>query len=344
MNEKFHWQQYGTPWRGPAIYHITMAAYNREPLFAVLSGSPEEPIVEKTDLGWALIHGLREMVKRHPEVKVLADQLMPDHLHLILQVTATMKQTIREVVRGYMQGCKAEARKLGRIEPLFEGKPFYRPLRSKGQLRAMIDYTKANPKRALLRRQNPELFRIRRETSVMIENNKCLTFSAMGNVFLLDNPLGMDVQCSRRMTQAQIEEKKKVILQQAEQGVVIYTAAISPGEKEIAKTVRTEGKPMVVLLKDGFPLPGSEHERYYKPGGVYFEACALGRLLLLEPTEDTYLSSLVKERTDAAIRNRAETEHYAYTSVPPESMRYRFMALNEMAQLLACRHRDVAEK
>lgn len=333
MNERFHWQQYGTPWRGPAIYHITMAAYCREPLFAVLSGSPEEPIVEKTDLGWALIHALRELVKRHPEVKVLADQVMPDHLHLILQVTATMEQTIREVVRGYMQGCKAEARKQGRENPLFDGKPFYRPLRSKGQLRAMIDYTKANPKRALLRRQNPNLFRIRRETSVETTEAK-LMFTSLGNHYLLHIPTRKMVTCSRSMSVEHIEEIKIQILHEAEQGTIVYTAAISEGEKQIARAVREAGYPIVVLLKDGFPQPGSEAERYYKPGGVYFEACAAGRLLLMEPTEGMFEMPEVKIATEAALRAKAEARHWGYTILPTTSARYRFMALNEMARMM----------
>lgn len=341
MNEQFHWQQYGTPWRGPAIYHITMAAYCREPLFAVLSGSPEEPIVDKTDLGWALIHALREMVQRHPEVKVLADQVMPNHLHLILQVTATMEQSIREVVRGYMQGCKAEARKLGREEPLFDGKPFYRPLRNKGQLCAMIDYTKANPRRAILRRQNPELFRLRRETVLNVNGEK-LVFNSMGNHYLTEIPTRRMVVCSRSMTGEQIEEMKAQVLNEAKDGIIVYTAAISEGEKTIARAVREAGYPMVILLKDGFPMPGSEQEKYYKPGGVYFEACAEGRLLLLEATEDTFTQENVHAATVAALIAKAKARNTGYTILPTTSTRYRFMALNEMARMIVGSSEDEA--
>jgi len=54
-------------------------------------------------------------------------------------------------------------------------------------------------------------------------------------------------------------------------------AAISPGEKAIARAIRHQGFPLVVLLSDGFPPEGSPHERYYKPSGVYFDACAISQ-------------------------------------------------------------------
>ena len=38
------------------------------------------------------------------------------------------------------------------------------------------------------------------------------------------------------------------------------------------------GFPLVVLLNEGFPEVGSPQEKYYKPGGTYFEACSNGKL------------------------------------------------------------------
>jgi hypothetical protein len=71
-----------------------------------------------------------------PEIKILADKVMPDHHHIVLQVQRTMPRSIREVVRGYMQGCKEEARKHGFTENIYDGTPFYRVLTHKGQLHA----------------------------------------------------------------------------------------------------------------------------------------------------------------------------------------------------------------
>ena len=121
----------------------------------------------------------------------------------------------------------------------------------------------------------------------------------------------------------------------AHNGVVTYTAAISKGEQLIARTLREQGYPLVVLLNDGFPKEGSPHERYYKPGGVYFEACSKGQLLLLGPTEQAFLDAGIQAAVEDTLRCKAEARHYAYTPIPVTSQRYRFVALNEMAKRLA---------
>ena len=124
------------------------------------------------------------------------------------------------------------------------------------------------------------------------------------------------------------------VLAAAHHGAVTYTAAISKGEQLIARTLREQGYLLVVLLNDGFPKEGSPHERYYKPGGVYFDACSKGQLLLLEPTEQAFLDAGIHAAVEATLRRKAEARHYVYTPIPVTSQRYRFMALNEMAKRL----------
>ena len=116
--------------------------------------------------------------------------------------------------------------------------------------------------------------------------------------------------------------------------MVTYTAAISKGEQLIARTLREQGYPLVVLLNDGFPKEGSPHEHYYKPGGVYFEACAKGQLLLLEPTEQAFLDPAIQAAVETTLRRKAEARHHAYIPIPVTTQRYRFVAFNEMARRL----------
>ena len=78
---------------------------------------------------------------------------------------------------------------------------------------------------------------------------------------------------------------------------------------------------MVVLLNEGFPDVDSPHAKYYKPQGVYFEACAAGRLLLIEPGEGLFED---KEIADEVYRKDPRCT--------PNSKRYRFLALNAMAR------------
>lgn len=329
--ETFTWLQPGT-WRRPCIVHVTMVANGRQALFGRLSHNGTEAVIEKTQVGWALINQQRKLLELCPEIKILADKVMPDHHHIVLQVRRTMPRSIKQVVRGYMQGCKDEARKLGFTENLYDGPPFYRVLTHKGQLHAMIEYVKANAERAWMRRQNPDLFRMHRKTGV------CgLQFTSMGNHFLLDWPDRQQVEMSRSASEDQISARLKEVLAAAHNGAVTYTAAISKGEQAIARTVRGHGFPLVVLLNDGFPAEGSPHERFYKPGGTYFEACSNGKLLLLEPEDSAFLNPIVKTATEDTLRRKAEAKHFLYTNVPVESQRYRFVALNEIARMLVNR-------
>ena len=191
----------------------------------------------------------------------------------------------------------------------------------------MIDYVKDNPRRLWIKRHNPDLFRLHRQTGVA-----GLLFTSMGNHFLLDWPDRQVVEITRSATDEEVQERLRMVLAAAHNGAVTYTAAISKGEQLIARTMREQGYPLVVLLNAGFPKEGSPHERFFKPGGVYFEACSRGQLLLLEPTEQAFLDSDIQAAVEETLMRKAEARHFTYAPVPVTSQRYRFVALNEMAK------------
>lgn len=207
-----------------------------------------------------------------------------------------------------------------------------RILHHKGQLNNMIHYVKDNPRRLWLRKQHPDLFRLHRQTEV-----EGLFFTSLGNHFLLEWPDRQLIEVSRSATDNQVRQRLQLALSAAQNGTITYTAAISKGEQFIARTLREQGFPLVVLLYDGFPEEGSPKERYYKPGGVYFEACSKGQLLLLEPTEQAFCSPVIRSATEETLHRKAESKHYAFSSIPATSQRYRFVALNEIGRRLAIR-------
>ena len=139
---------------------------------------------------------------------------------------------------------------------------------------------------------------------------------------------------SREASNEQIEQRLQSVLVAAHNGAVTYTAAISKGEQKISRMVREKGFPLVVLLNDGFPKEGSPHERFYKPGGVYFEACSKGKLLLMEPDGSAFVNPVVMKATEETLRRKAEAKHYSYSPISVESLRYRCVALNEIGRLL----------
>ena len=365
-----HHRENGWDYRGRAIYHFTLPVEERYPLFGVLEGeSAETAFVRLNAFGrrvYQMLDGLAQFYAgKEFALKVLALKVMPDHVHLVIQVLEPLPQSIGAVVRGFKSGCtkvykemygsgenaagvhgdcegsgaggRADApvhfaRIFARRGSIWEQNPAYyheRILHAPGQLRRMIDYVKDNPRRLWIKSHNPELFRLHRRTEAA-----GLSFTSMGNHFLLDWPDKQAVEMSRSASNEEVQERLQSVLAAAQNGTVTYTAAISKGEQLIARTLRAQGYPLVVLLNDGFPKEGSPHERYYKPGGVYFEACSRGQLLLLEPTEHAFLDADIQAAVEETLRRKAEARHYTYTPISVTSLRYRFVALNEMAKRL----------
>lgn len=155
----FEWKDREQLWRGCGIYHITLAVVNRQPLLGELQ---DDATVRWSELGRRVAENIEEIHRRYPAIDICAKQLMPDHLHLVLWVKDSIDKSIKEVVRGFMQGCNHITG-----ERVFTP-PFIRTLAHKRQLRAMIDYVYANPHRALLKRSTPQYFTLRRETIVSI--------------------------------------------------------------------------------------------------------------------------------------------------------------------------------
>lgn len=142
----------------------------------------------------------------------------------------------------------------------------------KGQLQRMLAYLDDNPRRLAVKRQHPEYFT--RLGTITVAG---VQMQAMGNRFLLDNPVKLQVQCSRHLYQHEIDQRKDGIIAHAlDNGAVIVSPCISAGEQQIATAAMNEQIPLIVLLLNGFP-------QHFKPQPRYLEACAEGRLLMLSP-------------------------------------------------------------
>ena len=144
-------------------------------------------------------------------------------------------------------------------------------LREYGQLTVWKNYLRDNPRRLLMKREHPDLFRVQRNLMY-----RGLQFSAIGNRFLLERPERIQVQCSRRLTDEQIDARKSGLLMMARNGAVLVSPCISKGEKQVMRAAFEEGLPLVVLQENGFT-------ELDKPNGLRMEACARGQLLMLAP-------------------------------------------------------------
>jgi len=302
-------------YQSPAIQMLTMVTLNRQPLLGELCG---EQIV-LSPLGQKVAEEIERIptYKGASSIEIYKYVIMPDHIHILLRVHDRLPMHIGQYVRWFKYQCtNLAALPASNTNCLFAPEYHDRQLTRRGQLNHMARYIEDNPRRMALKRANRDLFRIRQH--VTIGKISC---TVLGNIFLAGHPQRQVLQCSRSLTSEQIEARKEECLKEAENGAVFITSAISEGEKQITRALREGGYPLIVLLEKGFPKPDSPHYRYYKPQGVYFEACAAGKLLLIEPSAEAF------EHQDIVSRVITKTGN-----IPHNALRYRFVALNMMAE------------
>lgn len=285
-------------YHGRRMYMITMTTANRTPWFGRVvgstsapTGSEDYPHIELTPLGQAVDHCWYDIHNFHPEIEVMMLQMMPDHLHGILFVTEEMPLALGKVIKGFKTGCNKAFRQIilredrpafnknltpdtyGRDQLLWNKGFNDRILYQEGQYERWRSYLQTNPYRLLMKHEHPELFRVQRD---LVYGG--ISFSAVGNRFLLDCPEKTALRCSRSMTTEEIERKKQECLREAFKGTVFISPAISPGEKAIMRALVDGHYPVVFLQENGLTALA-------KPGGTRFALCAAGKLLILAPWE-----------------------------------------------------------
>ena len=364
----------GWDYRQRAIYQVTLVQADRaRPLLGRLviddPKAPPEAVtvrVEPSELGAAILAHWKRLGDFTPEIKPLFCQLMPDHLHAILEVTRPMAKPLGNAIGGFKTGCEKIYRELalsaqdkalsaqdkapsakrelngawaaggGRACSVPEARASGAPrlwaagfqdsiLFRAGQLDAMFNYLRDNPRRLAVKRLFPDLFRAVAALRRLLPSLGVVgAFAALGNRFLLDRPL-VQVQVSRRdfayrrepkaggglkiardaageplvaQESAAFTAKAEALLARARQGAVLLSPCVSEGEREIARRAFAEGLPLVVLRNKGFaPLE--------KPGGRHFDACAAGRLLMLAPAAWPHVpGEKPMTRRDALALNR----------------------------------------
>lgn len=292
------------------LYMVTLAIEGRQPLLGQLAGNaainegPDSPHVVLSPFGEQVKACWLAIQQYNPQIEPIKLCIMPDHIHGILFVHEKIERHLGHVINGFKAGTRKAARNLGVItaalpqptEQLHTSPVLYaeaspqpnktkhpsngliwepnyndRILLRKGQLQRWMAYLDDNPRRLLLKRQHLEYFTQLSPIPILDT-----MMPAMGNRFLLERPIKLQVQCSRHLYQNEIEERKQYFLKAGAEGAVIVSPCISRGEQQIATACIEAHIPFIVLLVGGFPP-------YYKPTPLYLQACAEGRLLLLSP-------------------------------------------------------------
>ncbi|MBO4526244.1 MAG: hypothetical protein J5743_01360, partial [Victivallales bacterium] len=248
--------------------------------------------VEPSAIGEAVLFEWKRIGDHHPEIRPLFMQVMPDHVHGILQVTCPMVKPLGVAIGGFKTGSSKAA--IGSSGLWAEGFQDTILLHD-GQLDAMYHYLSDKPLRLAVKSLMPDIFQVQRDFVIDLKLplqalDKGLPpqpqtirahFEALGNLFLLQAPVILQVQCSRAdfaysripkggvstaskivrdatgvpliaKTMPQFEEKRDALLSAARHGAVLLSPCISDGEREIARLAFASGASVIALKNMGF--------------------------------------------------------------------------------------------
>ena len=310
----------------PGVYMITMVTEERQRLFGQIvghtrgaKGTEEYPHLLCSVLGERILQEeIAKISKFYKMVEVMKVALMPDHIHLLLNVRGKLPEGkhLGTVIRGFKTGCTRawwqlqdeqegqpsgktlgtvgeetvpEVSPLGSSKGSSGGSKGWRPVLFEagyhdriiirdGMLENICRYMDENPFRARLREERPNL--MQRRLHLWIHDRE---YAAFGNLFLLKNPDRIQVF---------FHQKNK-------QGVPTHLTPEYAQDKEKLLKRAEEGAVLVTpgiskgekgvvdaALDDHLPLILLQKEpisEYWKPSQERFYACAAGRLLILAP-------------------------------------------------------------
>lgn len=175
-------------YRSPCIYLITLCSNGRRSYFGTLrapDNSHKTPWIEPSDIGMIASNLWFEIIGNNESLKSLGFRLMPDHIHIIVQVRKPLTHHIGAIISKFKVACTQAMAKDSEntTEKLWESGYNDRILTGKGQLNTWIRYIVENPLRLWIKRKHPELFTVHRNITIYQHS-----VSALGNIFLLNHP------------------------------------------------------------------------------------------------------------------------------------------------------------
>lgn len=295
------WKNY--TYRGRYLITATLQPGRRS--LSRLSGDPRAPRLELTSLGLEVERQLRAIQEENPAIRLGPWIIMPDHFHVIAVVTQTLPRSIRLYFpRLFARVSQLNAGEIGlsEVDRLFQPGVNDRVIFDDRQFKAAGDYVLDNPRRLLIKRANPDLFRIRQHLVL-----GGVEMAAIGNIFLLRDFHRMPVIIHRAWPAAELEEHRHRWLECAENGGVLVSPFIHPEERRVRDEGLELGARIIRLQTEGFT------ERF-KPSGREFALCAEGRLLLLSPWPDN--DPRTKITRSAALTLNSFAERLCAASLP----------------------------
>lgn len=296
----------------PAIYMFTVKKNPDIPPFSRIVGNPrmlsgsEVPRVVCSEIGQILSEEILKTQKMRPtQIRIRQFMIMPDHVHLMLEVLTRLNYPVTKIVAQILSATTLNCRRCGLISPSASAFDLEgindRILYGAGQLDILYNYIADNPRRYLIKKLHPDLFR--RRSGIRFGNNNesdndnksapvnqsnidndvdkepggeknpIIRMDCVGNIFLLRQSLKQVHVRSFWSDDLVLRFEEECRLHVSAGGVLI-SPFISPKERKIMYEAIERGGKVIRITDRGFG------ERW-KPSGREFELCAEGRLLVM---------------------------------------------------------------
>lgn len=261
---------YNHDYQSRCIYHITLRKAKGVQLFGCLCGDIRQPGIKRSQLGTVIEKHLRRISLLSPNLRLLQYSIMPDHVHLLLFVTARTELHLGKYISKLKILIYQEYRDItGNTDSIFEEDYYDCILHTNRSLDTLYKYIRENPRRLAVRRAHPEFFR--RVNRLKIGENY---YQAYGNFQLPECPFKEQVIVHRADTPEKRAANHDMWLYTAANGGVLVSPFISPAEKTIRAEAEEAGGRFILITN----RPMADR---YKPSGHDFELCEAGRLLIV---------------------------------------------------------------
>lgn len=224
-------------------------------------------------LGKAIEAEILAIPSFHPEMEIIRYVIMPDHIHFVLHVKRRLKRKLGRELAPFFGACsKHFTRLIGSDTLITLFSPFHdRIIFDQLQLSRSIRYVDDNPRRYLIKKLHPDLFK-----SYLHLGIGAREYAGYGNIFLLRQPYLLQVRVHRRWSEKEFFDYEEYCMKEIDRGAIPVSPAIHPVEKKIMRYAIDIGSAVIFLTDQGF-------EESFKPKGEKIDLCAEGRLLLLAP-------------------------------------------------------------
>ncbi|MDE5869100.1 MAG: hypothetical protein K2H18_02610 [Muribaculaceae bacterium] len=266
----------------PAKYLITLLKNPIIPTLCSIKGNQysrdrKEIITDLSPSGIIIPDAITEWNKKFTGIYIPEYAIMPDHLHLCLDVCTHLPNGLSLAMAGLM-GKISKAyhsslpiSKMPEKMTSFFSKGFNdRIAYTQQQWERQLQYTADNPRRYLIKRLYPN-YLLKRWLLTIPGDQK---FILKGNLFLLRQPFLFRVKTSRRFSPSEVTAAMTEWKNNLYNGGVPISPFIHPHEKELRDFAIQEGFSYIRVCSNGFAQRGAA-------SGKEFELMSQGRILLI---------------------------------------------------------------